>query len=231
MALTDNLISYWKFDGDATDSKGSNDGTVSGASITTSGKINSAYSFDGTNDSINVGSIALNNKSFSFSMWLANTNSSSTISKLIIGQNSIGSTNNVLHIGRRSNTSKFTFAFYTNDLDSSTNMSTDGTWEHWVCTYNASTNSRKIYRNGTLDNSDTATADYQGTGDLYIGYAPFSSNSYFEGKADEIAIWDKELTSTEVTELYNSGNGLSYPFTSPETSNNNFFTLTMGAEF
>ena len=33
------------------------------------------------------------------------------------------------------------------------------------------------------------------------------------GTLDEVAIWNKELTAAEVSELYNSGNGLAYPFT------------------
>ena len=50
MALTTNLISYYKLDessGDAIDAHGSNDGTVTGATQNVAGKINTAYSFDG----------------------------------------------------------------------------------------------------------------------------------------------------------------------------------------
>jgi len=32
----------------------------------------------------------------------------------------------------------------------------------------------------------------------------------FDGLLDEVGIWDKALTSTEVSDLYNSGNGLPY---------------------
>ena len=51
------LVGWWKFDGDATDSSGNgNDGTVNGATLTTNrhGQANSAYSFDGVNDYIQV---------------------------------------------------------------------------------------------------------------------------------------------------------------------------------
>lgn len=38
---------------------------------------------------------------------------------------------------------------------------------------------------------------------------------------DEFGIWNRVLTTTEITQLYNSWNGLSYPFT--WTTNSNFF--------
>ena len=42
-------------------------------------------------------------------------------------------------------------------------------------------------------------------------------------KVDEVGIWNRVLTSTEVTQLYNSGVGLQYPFTvtPPPTANTN----------
>ncbi|MGB3073751.1 MAG: LamG domain-containing protein [Chitinophagales bacterium] len=53
--LTDSLIAYYPFDGNALDASGNgNDGTVNGATLTTDrfGNPNSAYKFDGTNDYI-----------------------------------------------------------------------------------------------------------------------------------------------------------------------------------
>ena len=43
----------------------------------------------------------------------------------------------------------------------------------------------------------------------YIG-AGFSA--YFDGLVDECGIWSRALTTDEVTSLYNSGNGFTYPF-------------------
>ena len=39
-------------------------------------------------------------------------------------------------------------------------------------------------------------------------------NSYFApsgSKVDAVNVWNKELTQSEITELYNSGNGKQYP--------------------
>ena len=212
--LLNDLVSYYKLDessGDAIDSAGSNDGTVNGATQGVTGKINTAYDFDG-NDYISCGTQSLANNSFSISVWIA---ADSTSCNYAVGQGT-NSSRRGLHFGRRSSNGKFTFAFFADDLDSSTSVATDGTWEHWVGTYDASTNSRKLYRNGVLDSSDTAGGDYIGTGTLYI--ARSYTTSYFYGKIDEVGIWDRALTSSEITELYNSGDGISYPFSTGPTT-------------
>lgn len=95
-----------------------------------------------------------------------------------------------------------------------------GVWHHVVGTFEAGTNNLKIYVNGTLENSATATSIssiHNGTNSFYIGYTDlFASNSagYWDGLIDEVGVWDKVLTASEVTDLYNSGNGLPYEATS-----------------
>ena len=50
-------VSHWKLDGNANDSVGSNDGTIHGATTTT-GRIDSALSFDGMSDYVDIPSNA-----------------------------------------------------------------------------------------------------------------------------------------------------------------------------
>jgi hypothetical protein len=55
---TNGLVGWWPFNGNANDESGNgNNGTVNGATLTTdrNGVANSAYSFDGVNDYIDVG--------------------------------------------------------------------------------------------------------------------------------------------------------------------------------
>jgi hypothetical protein len=42
---------------------------------------------------------------------------------------------------------------------------------------------------------------------------PNISGGSFNGSIDEVGIWSRALTSSEVTSLYNSGSGRQYPFT------------------
>ena len=98
--LTTNIEAYYKFDGDATDSVVSNDGSVSGAiSGSSYGKIDEGYSFDGTNDYIDLGDITDTNTDFSVSAWV--NLQSKSVSKAVW---SIGDTSNSNYykIGRAS---------------------------------------------------------------------------------------------------------------------------------
>jgi len=187
------------------------EGTGSTQSI--EGKIGTAASFDGSSSYVSLPSnFNLANNSFTISAWFANTKTSAD-SYGITSSGSGSSCHTNLHIGRRGNNSKFTFAFFCSDLDSSTNMSTDGTWQHWVCTYDASNNSRKIYLNGTLDASDTASNDYIGTANLQLGGDTYwGTGKEYQGKLDQVRIFNRALDETndgEVTTLYNEPSNLS----------------------
>jgi hypothetical protein len=54
----DGMVSYWKFDEDsgtiATDSVGTNDGTLVNGPVWTSGQVDGALSFDGVDDYVSV---------------------------------------------------------------------------------------------------------------------------------------------------------------------------------
>ena len=71
-ALSTNLVGYWSFNSDATDDKGSADGTpTGGASYTTSGcKLGGCYYFDGSDDYISIPSTSLKDSEFTWTVWL-----------------------------------------------------------------------------------------------------------------------------------------------------------------
>jgi hypothetical protein len=92
---------------------------------------------------------------------------------------------------------------------------TTNTWNHIVVTRKASTGT-KIYVNGSLNNSNTSTVNpiYAATNYSSIGASKYNSTNieyYFNGKIDAVSTWSKELSATEVTDLYNTGNGKQYP--------------------
>jgi len=57
---------------------------------------------------------------------------------------------------------------------------------------------------------DNLTGSISNSIDFNIG-ARNSATQYTNGIIDEVGIWDRVLTSTEITELYNSGVGKQYP--------------------
>lgn len=84
---------------------------------------------------------------------------------------------------------------------------TPNEWVHIVGSIDAT--STYIWKNGVLKDSDVYTASItpaNGTSPFRIGAVDASSSSspnYFRGFLRDIRVWDKKLTNTEVTNLYN----------------------------
>jgi len=206
---TNGLVGWWPFNGNAQDeSINTNDGTVNGATLTTDrfGNTNSAYSFDGVNDYIlcSPNQINLNGNSFSWSLWLKKNNLA--IGALFITQGS-ANTNYGFHLGFTTN-SIFRFGFYNNDLDANISNTDVNNWYFYSGTYDATINQRKLYINGVLNTTDTPISDYLSSGDLFLG-GTINKNGWaqssFNGKLDDIGIWNRALTQQEITNLYNGG--------------------------
>lgn len=116
------------------------------------------------------------------------------------------------------------------DLNSSlNNLGTPviGTWVHVLATYDSTLDLYNIYINGVAKhgtgidpgaNYDWSTWKYKY---LLIGASP---DYKFHGSVDEFGIWNRVLSSDEISLVYNSGNGLAlcgtYPARTDETQAN-----------
>ena len=88
----------------------------------------------------------------------------------------------------------------------------DGDWHLLVMTKGTSSaaSSWKIYVDGSLEALDPPIWDTLGTNSI-SNNGPFTisssngTNYFFSGKIDEVAVYDKELDSSEVSAIYNSG--------------------------
>jgi len=211
--LLDGLISYWKLDessGNATDSAGSNTGTNTSITYSTTGKINTCYTFNGSTSKVDCGdptNLRLTTQG-TLSAWVY---ASSISNNVIVSKGDWGNDKN-----------GYTFVFYDGYLslelaDASSYISvidsntfTLNTWTHVVATWDSS--NAYLYKNGSSVGSSTNGKTMTSTGKtFYIGFngdhsAPFSGN------IDEVGVWNRKLTSSEITELYNSGSGKAYPF-------------------
>lgn len=88
----------------------------------------------------------------------------------------------------------------------------DGTWHHLVYTQN--NKDGKAYLDGSNIKNDTTVAGLQiGTtpsGAALCANGGLFSNGPFTGWIDELGIWNRTLTSSEVVQLYNGGVGMTY---------------------
>ena len=91
-----------------------------------------------------------------------------------------------------------------------------GNWVMFACTFNVTGRIKKMYKNGSEVAASGAsvgamTTIYNGNSTFSIGRGNFAdANAYVDGLVDEVAFFNKELTASEVSWLYNSGAGRSY---------------------
>lgn len=228
---TTDLVSYWKLDetsGSVLDAHGSNDGTNIGATPDVAGKINTAYEFSTSANGISVpdsADLRLTGDEWSVGLWTnfdtVPTVGSSTHYRLIVkddgndnsGGYSINLWSGTIQISRNGGTAGTSMFWNTGFVPNASQ------WYHFVVTWEKGVGT-KFYVDGTLYGSTTLAVNNNIVGEaddpLKFGYIPVY-NQRLDGKIDEVAIFDVTLASTEVNDLYNSGSGLAYPFT---TANN-----------
>jgi len=91
----------------------------------------------------------------------------------------------------------------------------DTSWQ-FVC-FQGNSTSLSIWVNGTWTSTTTVYSIIDNTNPVYnTRYRGYTRNS-FDGRIDEWGIWNRSLTASEISELYNSGAGLSYPFAPADT--------------
>jgi concanavalin A-like lectin/glucanase superfamily protein/FG-GAP repeat protein len=203
---------------DAEDSSEENNhGTESGGvTFYISGMINNGFKFDGSDDYIDCGnsnSFKLTNGEMTLSAWI---NITSTNQQMFIfhGQGCSTWASYMLSIGGNENEpapGKYGFGFGTaigatnNNVYSTQNASTNQ-WVHLVGTYNGSLLS--LYVNGVLNNATSGSGVPWDNGEnLSIGADPGCGiRDIVSGLMDEITIWNRSLSASEVTSLYQERN-------------------------
>lgn len=106
------------------------------------------------------------------------------------------------------------------EVNSTVTIST-GTWHHITCGFVSNGGSSYIWIAVDNETKVTTASDdtirtnntvYFTLGAVYP-YTHDTATTY-DGKLCRFGVWERELTQSEITELYNSGDGLRYPFTS-----------------
>ncbi|MCB0157830.1 MAG: hypothetical protein KDD83_06845, partial [Caldilineaceae bacterium] len=145
-------------------------------------------------------SIPLNNQSFTLAAWAKRSATGNWDPIITQGANG---TDQHLYFGFRGDQPNlFTCAFSkVGDALDSPQSYTDLDWHHWVCTYEVTTNTRILYRDGVEIARDTAAGSHSGLGITYIGRN--GSAETFHGQIDEIGVWRQPLAAADVAALYN----------------------------
>jgi hypothetical protein len=220
---TDGLVGYWPFNGNANDESGNgNNGTVNGATLTTdrNGNANSAYSFDGVSSKINLSQpINFSNNSFTISLYCQASD---------FGNSQIEGYSYVFGspLTEGTNDQGFRFASYSS-LNTYSATIGDQSVNDYIIFGQQGLNFGWYNLTMVLDRQSSLFSFYINNNN--IGSVPISENfgntdsgllptigtfqldnwiqHYFNGKIDDIAIYNRALTASEITALYTGTNG------------------------
>ncbi|MFA5764331.1 MAG: LamG-like jellyroll fold domain-containing protein, partial [archaeon] len=239
------ILGYWAMDYyNATgiydnSSYGNNASFVTGTGLNysnlTAGARGEGLTFDGNNDYLNAGNSSSTNllTNYTISAWIypigwgggygriVDRGDASTIGYTLFITSGYDSKTNALvtmHYGATSNTAS-----------SNNNVISLSTWQHIVAIYNAS--GVTYYVNGIFAGYDTSiTAPVTAPSNpLYIGMRS-DSNRYFNGTIDELMIFNRSISSTEVLALYNSqSNKFNSTFTNLSNGQHNYTVYAIDA--
>jgi hypothetical protein len=204
MALTDNLLAFYKLS-DLTDSSGNNRTLTNNGNVTfASGKIgNAAGVSDGVNVSLNGSNIFNQSTELGISAWAKPSENALGKWSKIFHCNVINDIwNQPFSIGLTSGTPQFGL----NDWVGTVSYSIEANvWNHYAMMFKDG--AVKGYINGELVVTASATLNSPASCDLIIGGDVWSPG-YFDGQIDAVGIWNRALSDAEVAELYNNGTGL-----------------------
>jgi hypothetical protein len=227
--VTSGLVGYWKLDeaswagtaDEVLDYSGNANHGVRGGNATTAtgGKFKKAGTFDGTTDYVNVGEMAAvkNQSGLTISAWV-NPTTFSNWSGLVAQRNSTSDYTPAIELlsgapDYGGNTALFARVNTATDSYGYTSAGalSAGSWQYVTMVFDGSgaTNSDrlKIYvdgQNKTLTFSGTIPATTNSpAGNLNIGAIDYSSYAYvFDGLIDDVAVYNRAITQTEVTNIY-----------------------------
>jgi hypothetical protein len=216
-SLQSGLIGYWPFCGNANDASGNgNNGTVNGPTLTTDrfGNSNAAYNFSNngsTPQNIQTPLVGPTGTSArSISLWFLQTQSNGPSGDWVLGgygQNSPGRTFAPFILSDKAgiDISNSRISYSSNTL---------GTWRNLILVYDPSFGNTisavKLYIDGVLlstvfSSLNPSTIINTGTGiNFFIGSAAISQQ--FIGKIDDVALWNRVLTTQEIQQLYSLSN-------------------------
>jgi hypothetical protein len=223
------LLSYFPLDGNGNDANSNANSLTNYGAVPTTDRFNNAnaaFSFNGSTQYLinNTPNFTFNpNSTFTVSLW-HNRNTSSVVGIPIMhATNAAGNFIWIFQTGATSmqfGTNKQQAAWFWAQSTSTTNV-----WTHIVMVYNAGV--MTLYKDNVL----VATTNFTHTGvtsatlPLYIGRG--IGGNYFNGKIDDIGIWNRCLTTCEINDLFTASNSLTTVNAGPNLYACNGGTVTL----
>ncbi|MHB0865703.1 MAG: LamG domain-containing protein [Minisyncoccota bacterium] len=227
------LVGWWTFDGGnisgttVVDSSGTgNNAALVNGPTPAIGKLGQAFSFNGTNQYVNAGDPANGSldfgsgQSFSLSFWFK-TNDDATNQSwpgFISKEDSNVSPRTGYNCYLSSSQGTYnklgceTFVSGTQDAVISSMTVNDNVWHHAVFVRDVSGSSMKLYVDGALNNSSALSSTGSTSNSVNLVFALRNvgsppSSVFLQTTLDDVRIFNRALSASEVTQMYNAGSG------------------------
>ena len=230
--LTDGIVSYYGFDemsGSSTfDSLKLYNGTITGASFDNTTKLLGNSSFDVGSTSNNyytqidedaLSFITNTHSEFTISTWVYSTTDG--VWQSIWGAGILAGDAHAFNVKKRGDNNFIRarlFGSSATGIEITTNTTIPTNEWHHIVFVGFGNGTAHIYQNGILTGGTSVTSQSAGAFQRYvIGNRGRTASTAFGGLIDEYGVWNRSLNSTEISSLYNNGEGIFYPFiTEPE---------------
>lgn len=232
---TNGLVAWYSFNGNVDDISGKgNHGTIFGGATFQNdrfGKTNQAILFDGINDYVSIprNSSVEPTNSITINAWITPVRMANVGWRTLLSKNvAIGFDPFISYSIQTSSAASINnkWGFYVSNGTAGSLKSLLATKaledkDTLMITAVLGNGLMKLFINGQLDTSiafvgNIGYADL----DLLLGYNLNGPNEYYKGSIDELGIWNKALTSSQIANIYTNGGGILSSTISIANSNN-----------
>lgn len=211
--IQNNLVSWWRAEGNADDSGGANDGTASGDTAYQNGRIGQAFDFDGSDDYVEVpdnDSLDVGVGDYTLAAWV-NIRAANGDTHYIAGKGALGDYNSAYYLAINGQNHPY-FQLWTADgtqgfIGESAQAISPNEWHHLLMKKEGG--DVKLFVDGVERASESPGNFFGGNSAPFtIGKGDASSSPTFStnGLIDEVLLYDRALSDTEITTLYNGSN-------------------------
>lgn len=216
------VISWWPAGGNANDAiiATGNNGTWNGTAAYTSGKVGQGFSLTGVNSVTIPNSASLNPTSgLTVEGWVWVQTNANDYQAIFVKGDINSDLSHILFLDPDNRIYSGIDSWY---YVQSTNSLSTNTWHHIAMTYETNSETLNVYVNGQLDGTGwigNTLSQYAVTEPARIGDAG-SSWYPFTGRVDELALYGRALSSSEILSIYNAGAaGKNNPNCTPPATN------------
>jgi Concanavalin A-like lectin/glucanases superfamily/Immunoglobulin domain len=216
------IVSWWPAEDNANDIIGTNDGITQNI-VYTNGEVGQAFAFNGSSSEIDVPANSSLNVGLSSGLtieaWISPANYNLGIPIELVGwYDNAGDFGTLMWLSTDHGSSGDGYRnLYANLVDTTGNshtiysaagLMTSNEFQHVALTYDKTTGTAVLYRNGVLVQTANLGIFTPQTGfDFSMGNKPTGSfaGNYFQGEVDELTIYNRALSSNEITAIYDAG--------------------------